>query len=1211
MSILSKTILLVEDEALICLAEAEQLKKYGYTVITAFTGEKAIQAVIDNPRSIDLILMDVDLGEGMSGTEAARQILQKYDIPILFLSSHAEPEIVKRTEEIINYGYVVKSSTFTVLDASIKVALRLFNSKRRLDEEVKGLSLSEVKFTKIFASQTSYVAIFSSDTGIVLDANPACLDGFGYSREEVIGKSSLSDGLALWEKDEDRAKMVKELKENGCLSNSKICFRKKNGKRASVILSVTQLDISGEKCFIASGQDITELEVANEKITQSEELYRLAMEASNAGIWDADLVHDFVFRNRRYHEMLGYELGEMPISQTELIKIIHPDDRIIFTSVKQDCTDNKQNTYDINVRMKHKDGNYIWVRSKGKVFARNELGKAIRMVGTITDISAEKKQEEEREKSALLYKAMFHDSTAVMLLIDPSTRSIIDANKAATAFYGYDIGALKKMDLAQINTSKQFTISHEKLNEPENTGNRTFLINRLANGSLRDVEVFSTPLKIGGSIFHYSILHDITERIKAEEKLRKSESRFRTLIEQAPISIFLSRERRCLYANDFFCKTFGYASLNEVLGINSLDLYPDKGKAESIERRRKREQGLLMDDVFDTVFVKRSGQEFPARVKRRRISLEDGEASISFIIDLSEKEQLEENLRKSEAKYRQYVENANDMIVVVDGSGRIIEANQAACLMTGYTLEELLTKSDLDIKYTPEGQEKKSNVRRVLCDGSINADVQIVRKDGSIAWCEVSGIRMEGDLVLNIVRDITEKKKIADELKLLTNQQQAILDNAPVGIAYVVNKTMVWVNKKIESLFQYHSEELVGQGAQMLYPSPEHYAKVIQEAYPKMSQGLSYSSTKELVKKNNTRVWVEFYGRAVERDDFSKGVIWIFNDVTDQIRIRDNLMASETKYRALFSVGSDALFLVDLITKAIIDCNEKAVLLTGYSHQELLSMTSQLLSAEPDKTERSQQTLETFVHERAIHKKNGGITLVEMTVSYTEIEGRKVAIAAMRDISARKAQEEKILHLLREKETILHEAHHRIKNNMTTVISYLTIKAKLNTNVYASSIINESIAQLRGMNILYDRLYRSEDTSSLSLREYLPSLVTEANETLCPEKYFNTLIECDEIVLDPRTLTTIGIIINELLTNSMKYAFAGTIAPSIQISASSLASRVRLVYRDNGIGLPSDFSIDSGKGFGMTLITQLAAELEGTICAENENGAKFTLEFPI
>src|SRR6056297_2662257 len=134
---MNEKILLVEDEALIAMVKQQELSKYSYQTSHVTTGEKAVDLVCNQSHAIDLILMDIDLGRGIDGTEAARQILEYKEIPIVFLSSHEEREIVEKTEKITSYGYVVKSSSITVLDASIKMAFKLFDSQRSLERELQ------------------------------------------------------------------------------------------------------------------------------------------------------------------------------------------------------------------------------------------------------------------------------------------------------------------------------------------------------------------------------------------------------------------------------------------------------------------------------------------------------------------------------------------------------------------------------------------------------------------------------------------------------------------------------------------------------------------------------------------------------------------------------------------------------------------------------------------------------------------------------------------------------------------------------------------------------------------------------------------------------------------------------------------------------------------------------------------------------------------
>ncbi|MCG9876514.1 MAG: response regulator [Leptospiraceae bacterium] len=127
-------ILLVEDEPLIAIYEKNELQNRGYLVEHALSGEEAIELIQNEPSYFDLILMDIDLGQGLDGTESAEKILEISDIPIVFLSSHTEPEIINKTEKITYYGYVVKNSGMVIIEASIKMAMKLYRAKVELTE---------------------------------------------------------------------------------------------------------------------------------------------------------------------------------------------------------------------------------------------------------------------------------------------------------------------------------------------------------------------------------------------------------------------------------------------------------------------------------------------------------------------------------------------------------------------------------------------------------------------------------------------------------------------------------------------------------------------------------------------------------------------------------------------------------------------------------------------------------------------------------------------------------------------------------------------------------------------------------------------------------------------------------------------------------------------------------------------------------------------
>lgn len=169
-------ILLVEDESIIAIQEERTLVRAGYVVTKAKTGETAVAVVNDPDRTapIDLILMDIELGPGMDGTEAARAILRTHDIPILFLSSHTEMEVVEKTERITSYGYVVKNAGPVVLLASIKMALRLHMSERR--------------FRRVLAHVPEVAVQGYAADGTTNYWNTASERVYGYTAQEAIGR---------------------------------------------------------------------------------------------------------------------------------------------------------------------------------------------------------------------------------------------------------------------------------------------------------------------------------------------------------------------------------------------------------------------------------------------------------------------------------------------------------------------------------------------------------------------------------------------------------------------------------------------------------------------------------------------------------------------------------------------------------------------------------------------------------------------------------------------------------------------------------------------------------------------------------------------------------------------------------------------------------------------------------------------------------------
>jgi two-component sensor histidine kinase len=230
-----------------------------------------------------------------------------------------------------------------------------------------------------------------------------------------------------------------------------------------------------------------------------------------------------------------------------------------------------------------------------------------------------------------------------------------------------------------------------------------------------------------------------------------------------------------------------------------------------------------------------------------------------------------------------------------------------------------------------------------------------------------------------------------------------------------------------------------------------------------------------------------------------------------------------------------------------------------------------------------------------------------------EVGRRMVDLEADRNkrITALEIHEKRVETLLAEKDILLYEIHHRVKNNMNMIINLLTLQAEELGNNCTSGILRNAVGRIKSMGVLYDRLYRSESLTAISIKEYLVALIKDII-TIFPDRYKVELnLDIEDIVIDVQRLSCVGMIVNELVFNSMKYAFNGRERGSISIAAHRTRSGVSIAIEDDGIGMPRIDASRAPDTFGLKLVFGLTEQICGTLSQEPCAGTRFVLEFPI
>lgn len=377
------------------------------------------------------------------------------------------------------------------------------------------------------------------------------------------------------------------------------------------------------------------------------------------------------------------------------------------------------------------------------------------------------------------FHQVFEKHHAMMMLIDPQSGQIVDANPAATRFYGYDRESLKKMQIQQINLLQDHEVNREMQRARQGVYNYFSFLHRLATGEVRTVEVHSTPLELSGKPILFSIIHDITQRRKAEEALRQSEEQYRQLFEIAPLGIGVAdRTGQLLAFNDAMLQPGGYTR-EDILELGQVGkLYYDPVDREEILGRFLREGRITREEVR---FRKRDGSPYESLLTLAPIRFGGQPCLLALVEDITERKQAERALQQSEALYRQIVETAEEGFWIIDEQNITRFVNQKMADMLGYeTPEEVLGKSLFDFMDEEGLQISQQNLDRRRQGISEVHDFKLLTRAGQVLWTSMSTSPIhdvKGDYsgAMALVTDITERKRNEEQIQQALHEREILL----------------------------------------------------------------------------------------------------------------------------------------------------------------------------------------------------------------------------------------------------------------------------------------------------------------------------------------------------------------------------------------------------------------------------------------------------
>ncbi len=587
-------------------------------------------------------------------------------------------------------------------------------------------------------------------------------------------------------------------------------------------------------------------------------------------------------------------------------------------------------------------------------------------------------------------------------------------------------------------------------------------------------------------------------------------------------------------------------------------------------------------------------------------------------------------LQESEARFRLLVAGVEDYsIFTLDPSGRVSSWNVGAERITGYGAGDVMGR-DYALFFTPEDRESgvpKIELEEARNSGAADDTRWLVRRNGERYWAEgtLTAIHDNGGALTGfakVTRDSTERRRMEQALK----EQQARL-----RVALKAARTGTWhwdlitnvdiIDESLRSLFGLRPDQEI-RTIEDFYAiiHPDERANVIESFERTVREGIHLDTEFRVVWPDGSEHWLLDQGEVVHDGDgrplYLSGACV---DITERKRAQQALAENEERFR-LYADNVQDYALLQMDTEGrIVSWNTGAERVLGYSDAEILGQPGACLFTPEDVAEgEPQQEMQRAIaegrapDERWQVRKDGRRFWASgvLTPMYDQQHGLRGFAKVMRDETEHRSADEQIRASLREKEALLKEIHHRVKNNLQVITSLLRLQSHSISDERMRTLFDEACNRVRAIGRIHELLYNSPDLARVDFGSYLDRLARDLFSFYgVDDKRIRVSTEAKGDLEISRAIPC-ALIVNELVTNCLKHAFPGERTGTIEVSLRGVGKECVLAVADDGVGLPEQLDIEHTESLGLQLIPILAEQLEGRVHVDRSRGTRFEISFP-